>query len=61
MSSAASRNGGTFTEGVLAGEVNVPTARDLTFYVQHGELFAEFCAGVTLIAIIVSVIRRKWL
>jgi apolipoprotein N-acyltransferase len=52
---------GTFTEGVLAGEVNVPTERDLTFYVQRGELFAEFCAGVTLIAFTVSVIRRKWL
>src|SRR5207302_8685934 len=46
--------GGTFAEGVLAGEVNVPTERDLTFYVRHGELFAKFCAAVTLIAIIVG-------
>ncbi|PYL64158.1 MAG: apolipoprotein N-acyltransferase [Verrucomicrobia bacterium] len=53
--------GGTFAEGVLAGEVNVPTERDLTFYVRHGELFAKFCAAVTLIAIIVGVIRRRWL
>jgi len=53
--------GGTFTEGALAGEVNVPTERDLTFYVRHSELFAELCACVTLIAFIVSVIRRKWL
>ena len=53
--------GGTFTEGVLAGEVNVPTERDLTFYVRYGEVFAELCASVTLIAIIVSVALRKWL
>ena len=51
--------GGTFTEGVLAGEVNVPTERNLTFYVRHGELFAELCAGVTLIAIIVSIALRR--
>jgi apolipoprotein N-acyltransferase len=53
--------GGTFTEGVLAGEVNVPTERDLTFYVRYGEVFAELCAGVTLIAIVISVaLRKRW-
>ena len=51
--------GGTFTEGVLAGEVNVPTERDLTFYTRHGELFAELCACITLIAIVIGVVRRK--
>ena len=51
----------TFTEGVLAGEVNIPTERDLTFYTRHGELFAEFCAGVTLIMIIVNLPRLlRW-
>lgn len=52
-------NGGTFTEGVLSGEVNVPTARQLTFYVRHGELFAQLCAGITLIAVIVLIAARK--
>jgi len=44
--------GGTFTEGVLTGEVNVPQDRQLTFYVRYGELFAQLCAVVTLIALI---------
>jgi len=51
--------GGTFTEGVLAGEVNVPQDRQLTFYARHGELFAKFCACVTAIAIVTSVALRK--
>jgi apolipoprotein N-acyltransferase len=51
--------GSTFTEGVLTGEVNVPQNRQLTFYVEHGELFAKLCAGVTLIAIVFIAIRAK--
>ena len=43
--------GNTFEEGVLTGEVNVPTQNELTFYAQHGELFAKSCTGVTLLAI----------
>ena len=43
--------GSTFMEGVLTGDVDVPTERLLTFYVRHGELFAKLCALVTLIAI----------
>src|SRR5438094_7873397 len=42
-----------FTEDVLLGEVRVPTERELTFYVQHGELFAHGCVGVTLLVLIV--------
>ena len=52
-------NGSTFTEGVLAGDVDVPTERSLTFYVRYGELFAKLCAGVMLIAIIISFLIRK--
>jgi apolipoprotein N-acyltransferase len=55
-------NGSTFTEGVLTGTVQVPTARTLTFYVRHGELFAELCGCVTLIFLIVrlpQLVRRK--
>jgi len=52
--------GSTFTEGVLTGEVTVPTGRDLTFYARHGELFAQLCAGVTLIAIIAKAFQITW-
>jgi len=48
--------GSTFTEGILTGEVKVPTERSLTFYARHGELFAKLCASVTLIAIVVGVL-----
>ena len=51
--------GGTFTEGVLTGEIKVPTDGELTFYVRHGELFAKVCAGVTITAIIVMILVRR--
>ena len=38
--------GSQFTEGVLTGNVDVPTDGGLTFYVRHGELFAQVCGGV---------------
>ncbi|MEP7015247.1 MAG: apolipoprotein N-acyltransferase [Verrucomicrobiota bacterium] len=44
--------GNAFTEGVLAGEVNVPQDRQLTFYVRHGELFAQICTGITLLTLL---------
>src|SRR5215831_5520021 len=52
--------GSTFTEGVLTGEVKVPTEHDLTFYVLHGELFAKICVAVTAIATLaILALRRK--
>jgi apolipoprotein N-acyltransferase len=51
-------NGSTFTEGVLTGEIGIPTAHEVTFYTQHGELFAKVCTWVTLIAIVVMIILR---
>jgi apolipoprotein N-acyltransferase len=51
--------GNTFTEGVLTGEVNVPQHQQFTFYVRHGELFAEVCAAVALVVILVIGIRTK--
>jgi apolipoprotein N-acyltransferase len=45
--------GSTFTEGVLAGEIKIPTEHELTFYTRHGELFAKVCTGITLIAIVI--------
>src|SRR5712691_10340900 len=50
---------GTFTEGVLGGEGNVRQDRPLTFYVRHGELFAKFCAVVTMIAIVIAIALRR--
>jgi apolipoprotein N-acyltransferase len=50
--------GSTFIEGVLAGEIKVPTEHDLTFYTRHGELFAKGCAAVTLISILLFGLRR---
>jgi apolipoprotein N-acyltransferase len=50
-------NGNTFAEGVLNGTVNIPSGGILTFYVLHGELFAELCASVALISAAVLVWR----
>jgi apolipoprotein N-acyltransferase len=44
--------GSTFAQGVLKGEINVPTDGELTFYVRHGELFAQGCAGFTALAVL---------
>src|SRR5262252_2740126 len=52
--------GSTFIEGVLAGEIKVPTEQELTFYVRHGELFAKACAAITLISIFVVFGVRLW-
>jgi len=52
--------GSTFTEGVLAGEIRVPTEQELTFYVRHGELFAKACAAITLVSIVVVFGVRRW-
>jgi apolipoprotein N-acyltransferase len=52
--------GSTFTEGVLTGEIKVPTEHELTFYTRHGELFAKSCAIVTaIVALAMFVVRRK--
>jgi apolipoprotein N-acyltransferase len=55
-------NGSTFMQGVLSGGLDVPTDRRLTFYVRHGELFAEICAGATLVLVLargIQLARRK--
>ncbi|MDQ6765956.1 MAG: apolipoprotein N-acyltransferase, partial [Verrucomicrobiota bacterium] len=55
--------GSQFTEGVLSGEVSVPTDGALTFYVRHGELFAEGCVGVTVLTLLalapLAIIHKK--
>lgn len=44
--------GSTFGEGVLVDQVAVPTDGLLTFYTRHGELFAEICAGLTMLTVV---------
>jgi len=51
--------GNTFTEGVLTGSVDVRGDRRLTFYAQHGELFAKLCGTVSAIAILSIFVSRK--
>jgi apolipoprotein N-acyltransferase len=54
--------GGTFGEGVLVGQVPVPTDASLTFYARRGEFFSEICAGITLaaiLALVMGTIRRR--
>ena len=52
--------GSTFTEGVLAGEIKVPTEQELTFYARYGELFAKACAAITVVSIFVVFGMRLW-
>ena len=51
-------SGSQFTEGVLTGQVSVPTQYVPTFYVRHGELFAEVCVGVTGLVLAFFLVRR---
>jgi apolipoprotein N-acyltransferase len=50
-------NGTPFTQGTLTGQVAVVSNPELTFYVQHGELFAYCCVGLTTLVLIFVVIR----
>ena len=50
--------GSQFTEGVLTGQVSVPSQQVPTFYVRHGELFAEICVGVTAVVLLFLAFRR---
>jgi len=48
--------GSTFPEGVLTGEIDVPTRPELTFYTRHGELFAKVCTCVALVTLVIFVV-----
>jgi len=52
--------GSTFTEGILTGEVRVPTEHELTFYARQGEVFAKACTVVTLVSMFVLLGVRRW-
>jgi apolipoprotein N-acyltransferase len=49
--------GSQFTEGALTGQVSIPTQQALTFYVRHGELFAEVCVGISTLVLVFFVVR----
>ena len=51
------KQGSQFTDGEITADVMVPSDHTLTFYTEHGELFAECCAGVSLIAILLKVMQ----
>jgi apolipoprotein N-acyltransferase len=58
----ADEHGSQFTEGVLTGEVSIPTGHELTFYVRNGELFAQGCAVVALLTLVIlslPLLKRK--
>jgi apolipoprotein N-acyltransferase len=42
-------DGTTFTQGILAGIIDVPVHPRLTFYSQHGEWFSVACGALALI------------
>jgi apolipoprotein N-acyltransferase len=55
-------NGSQFTEGVLTGPVSVPRQYKPTFYVRHGELFAQVCVGITTLVLLflgVRLVRQR--
>ena len=54
--------GSQFTDGALTGEVAIPTDKSMTFYVRYGELFAQCCAGVSVLVLLffaVRLVRRR--
>jgi apolipoprotein N-acyltransferase len=58
--SLVDEKGSQFTEGVLTGEVRVPTNYEPTFYVRHGELFAYLCVAVGALTCVALVARALW-
>ena len=49
--------GSQFTDGVLTGQVTVPAQEVPTFYVRHGELFAQICVGISTLVLVFFVVR----
>ena len=50
--------GSTFEDGTLAGEVNIATDPNLTFYVRHGELFAKICTLAAIAIVLIRIVGR---
>jgi apolipoprotein N-acyltransferase len=51
--------GSIFEEGTLIGEVNIATEPSLTFYAQHGDLFAKACAALSLAIFFAKLLRAR--
>jgi len=45
--------GSIFEEGTLIGEVNIAVEPRLTFYAQHGEIFAKICTAFALAILLI--------
>jgi apolipoprotein N-acyltransferase len=55
-------HGSQFTDGVLTGDLSIPIGRELTFYVRHGELFAQACVGISVLVVVflgVQLVSRR--
>jgi apolipoprotein N-acyltransferase len=46
-----------FVDGYLIA--NLPLARGVTFYANHGDLFALVCVGLVLILLLLSILAPK--
>ncbi|MFL6589030.1 MAG: apolipoprotein N-acyltransferase [Chthoniobacterales bacterium] len=55
--SLVDETGSQFTEGTLTGQVLVVARPELTFYVQHGELFAYVCVAIMAVTLVFVVVR----
>jgi apolipoprotein N-acyltransferase len=52
--------GSIFEEGTLIGEINIAAGPSLTFYSQHGELFAKACVALSLAIFFVRLLRARF-
>jgi apolipoprotein N-acyltransferase len=48
--------GSVFEEGTLIGDVNIATEPTLTFYAQHGEIFAKICTAFALAILLIRLV-----
>ncbi len=51
-------HGNTFIEGVMMEDWRIPVDPTLTFYTQHGDVFAQSCLALTLLSLLFFVLRR---
>ena len=52
--------GSIFEEGTLTGEINIANEPALTFYTQHGELFAKTCAAFAFAVLIIRLLQFRF-
>ena len=59
VTSVLEKDGDQFIDGVLSSDVAVPTQGGLTFYVRHGELFAQVLRRVVGACAFLGFVRRR--